>query len=520
MTGRGRLRPMGRAAPALSSPRPAELSRARRAPRLPPAVLLAVTLAAAAALRVWRLNDVGFNSDEAVYAGQAAAIATDPDLDEFFPVFRAHPLLFQTLLSLGFRLHLPEGFERLAAAALGVATVYLAYQLGRLLYGRRTGLLAALLMALMPYHVVVSRQVLLDGPMTLFATLTLVLFARFLTTGRRAWLYAAGAAMGLTFLSKETSIVLLGGIYAFLALTPEVGVRLRDLAVALGVMALVIAPFPLSLLLAGRTGTGESYLTWQLFRRPNHDWLFYPETVPEVIGPLVLLAAVMGLWLLRRQASWRERLLLCWIVVPVAFFQLWPVKGYQYLLPIAPALAVLAGRALSGRWASSPAFGMLATATVGVSLLIPTWNRVEGSARGSLLAGAGGLPGGREAGRWIDAHVPAGATVMTIGPSMANLVQYYGHRRAYGLSVSPNPLNRNPSYEPLANPDQSLRDNEVQYVVWDTFSASRSPSFSRRLLRYAARYNGRAVHTELLGARSARGLTARRPAIVVFEVRP
>jgi 4-amino-4-deoxy-L-arabinose transferase-like glycosyltransferase len=297
-------------------------------------------------------------------------------------------------------------------------------------------------------------------------------------------------------------------------------VRLRDLAVALGVMALVVAPFPLSLLLAGRTGTGESYLTWQLFRRPNHDWLFYPETVPEVIGPLVLLAAVMGLWLLRRQASWRERLLLCWIVVPVAFFQLWPVKGYQYLLPTAPALAVLAGRALSGRWASSPAFGMLATATVGVSLLIPTWNRIEGSARGSLLAGAGGLPGGREAGRWIDAHVPAGATVMTIGPSMANLVQYYGHRRAYGLSVSPNPLNRNPSYEPLANPDQSLRDNEVQYVVWDTFSASRSPSFSRRLLRYAARYNGRAVHTELLGARSARGLTARRPAIVVFEVRP
>ena len=63
-------------------------------------------------------------------------------------------------------------------------------------------------MALMPYHVVVSRQVLLDGPMTLFATLTLVLFA---LVSRRptgaTWLYAAGAAMGLTVLSKETSIV-------------------------------------------------------------------------------------------------------------------------------------------------------------------------------------------------------------------------------------------------------------------------------------------------------------------------
>jgi hypothetical protein len=109
---------------------------------------------------------------------------------------------------------------------------------------------------------------------------------------------------------------------------------------------------------------------------------------------------------------------------------------------------------------------------------------------------------------------------MTIGPSMSNLVQYYGHRRAYGLSVSPNPLNRNPSYEPLVNPDQALRDNELQYVVWDAFSASRSPKFSSRLLRYAARYNGRAVHSEVLPATGAHGLTARRPAIVVFEVRP
>jgi 4-amino-4-deoxy-L-arabinose transferase-like glycosyltransferase len=482
--------------------------------------LLGITLAVAAALRVWRLNDVGFNSDEAVYAGQAAAIAADPDLGELFPVFRAHPLLFQTLLSVGFRLHLPEGFERFAAAALGVVTVYLVYELGRVLYGRRAGLLAALLMALMPYHVVVSRQVLLDGPMTLFATLTLLLLTLFLTTGARAWLYAAGAAMGLTFLAKETSIVLLGGIYAFLALTPELGLRLRDLAVALGLMALVIAPFPLSLALAGHTGTGESYLTWQLFRRPNHDWLFYPQEVPEVIGPLVLVAALMGLWLLRGQASWRERLLVCWIVVPVAFFCLWPVKGFQYLLPIAPALAVLAGRALSGRWASSPAFGALATATVAVSLLIPAWQRVEGSTQGVLLAGAGGLPGGREAGTWIDEHVPIGARVMTIGPSMANIVRYYGHREAYGLSVSPNPLNRNPSYEPLTNPDQALRDNELQYVVWDTFSAERSPGFSERLLRYAARYNGRAVHTEALPARSSAGAAARRPAIVVFEVRP
>ena len=109
---------------------------------------------------------------------------------------------------------------------------------------------------------------------------------------------------------------------------------------------------------------------------------------------------------------------------------------------------------------------------------------------------------------------------MTIGPSMANLVQYYGHRKAYGLSVSPNPLNRNPSYEPLVNPDRALRDDELQYIVWDTFSATRSRSFAEKLLGYADRYDGRVVHTEVLPARTALGESADRPAIVVFEVRP
>jgi len=55
---------------------------------------------------------------------------------------------------------------------------------------------------------------------------------------------------------------------------------------------------------------------------------------------------------------------------------------------------------------------------------------------------SGGVPGGREAGRWIDRHVPKGAQMMSVGPSMANILQYYGHRKIYGLSVSSNPLHR------------------------------------------------------------------------------
>ena len=207
-------------------------------------LIVLVALASGAFLRLWQINAMGYNTDEAVYSGQAAAIAGVPALKDIFPVFRAHPLLFQFVLSLVYKIYFNDIVGRLLAVAVGLGTIYLTFEVGKTLYGRLPGAVAAVFMAFMPYHVVVSRQVLLDGPMVFFSTLTLYTMARFGKTRRVIWLYAAAVSMGLTFLSKETGIILLGAIYAFLALAPEIRVRFRDLIIAPVLMALVIAPFP------------------------------------------------------------------------------------------------------------------------------------------------------------------------------------------------------------------------------------------------------------------------------------
>src|SRR5512147_698003 len=186
---------------------------------------IALVLALAIGIRVWGLNQIGFNTDEAVYAGQAAAIARVPVLKDIFPVFRAHPLLFQFMLALLFNFGISDLAARLLAVAIGVATVFIVYRLGSLLYGEYTGILAALILAVMPYHVVVTRQVLLDGPLVLCTTLTLYMVARYALTKNPIWLHAAGIGLGLTFLAKETGIILLGSIYSFLALSSEIPLR-------------------------------------------------------------------------------------------------------------------------------------------------------------------------------------------------------------------------------------------------------------------------------------------------------
>src|SRR4051794_16621579 len=192
-------------------------------------------------LRLWAVDALGVNSDEAVYAGQAASLARDPAYLPFFPVFRAHPLLFQSLLSLEYRAFGVSSLGgRLLAVAFGMGTVWLTYAIGARLYGRRVGTLAALLIGVMPYPVVVSRQILLDTLMAFFATLALYLLIRYVQTDQVAWLYASAVALGLAVLTKETAILLAGGVYAFFALTRKTRLRLRQALIASALLVVTV----------------------------------------------------------------------------------------------------------------------------------------------------------------------------------------------------------------------------------------------------------------------------------------
>ena len=220
-------------APNSIHPEPRRLARIIRFPVLQPETAQALGLAAAMALaaiavvglglRLWHVNSMGYNSDEAVYAGQGAALAGDPELTKFFPIIRAPS---DALSVPGLGVHSSFGvndlFARLLSVAFGIATIFVVAKLGQVLYGRWVGVTAALLLAVMPYHVIVTRQVLLDGPMVFFTTLTLYLLAKYATTQRPIFLMATGASLGLVFLAKETGLVMVAAVYAFLALSPRI----------------------------------------------------------------------------------------------------------------------------------------------------------------------------------------------------------------------------------------------------------------------------------------------------------
>lgn len=500
------------------------------------AVVLAVLIGAV--LRLWGLSTVGFNSDEAVYAGQAAALAGNPTYAQFFAIFRAHPLLVQFLVSLLFQFGVNDVTPRLLAVAFGLAAIPLTYALGSLLYSRRVGAIAGLIIAVMPYHVAVSRQILLDAPMATLFLAAVYLLARFTATGAPRWLYAASFFAGMAFLAKETGVIVVGVAVAFALMTPAVQFSVRRIVAAAVILALAISPYPLSIAVAGASETARQFLIWQLLRRPNHSWTFYAEILPGAIGPLVLAFALLGLAFAIRRGGWQDRLIVAWLVVPLAFYQVWPVKGYQYLLPLAPCMALLVGRffdvpwwsRVEGWWRARRRDGerpnglgiatAVAVAMVVVSLAVPSVAAIATTTTVGSLAGTGGLPGGREAGLWIRSNVPEGSTFMTIGPTLSNIIQFYGQRRSLALSVSVNPLHRNPAYTPIQNPDRAIRRLEFQYLAYDVWSAGRSAHFADALRRYIEKFNGRLVHEQTATVRDTDGSVHQRVVIQIYAVRP
>jgi hypothetical protein len=111
---------------------------------------------------------------------------------------------------------------RALTATFGVATVLAVYQFGARLYDRRTGLMAALLLAVAPFAVRDAHYIKLDVPMTLFIVLCQAAVARLVVDGeaaahRRGWLIA-GAMAGLALSTQYYAFPVILSIVAAAAI--------------------------------------------------------------------------------------------------------------------------------------------------------------------------------------------------------------------------------------------------------------------------------------------------------------
>jgi mannosyltransferase len=289
--------------------------RAPSAARLPRWWPLAALTLLAAALRLSTLDLQSFWYDEA-----------------FTPVHVLHPSLWATLRGVARTENSPplwyllawadtrvlgtgELALRLPSALAGIATVPLAWGIGRELAGRRAAVLSAALVAVNPLFVWYSQEARAYGLFVLMAALAMLCFLRAerQPTGARLGAFALSGALAL--LTHYFAVFLLVPMVGWLAFGPgERRAAARRAALpALGVLALVgLALLPL---ISAQGGHGTQWIgRWPLSERlqaiPQYYLTGYSGAPlghgVELLIALVLLAGVaLGLWRIaeRRAAS-------------------------------------------------------------------------------------------------------------------------------------------------------------------------------------------------------------------------
>lgn len=252
------------------------------------------------------------------------------------------------------------------------------YFSARLLWGTRVAVLSLILVALDPFHLALARFLHLDavltGLMTVSVLSALVSLERPRADASR-WMFLilSGGVGGLAILQKSPAVFLVPFVALLLAadvVRGGVGGRAllpaaRDLVVwclAAGVIYMALWPAMWSdpigtvrQVLEGAVGYAEEGHDFgnYFLGQPVHDpgWGYYPVAVLLRLSPLVLIGLVASLgWLMKGRGRVRCRFgliaLLLYGVLFGAFMSLGGKKFERYLLPIFPALAIVAAAGL------------------------------------------------------------------------------------------------------------------------------------------------------------------------------
>jgi mannosyltransferase len=301
------------------------------------------------------------------------------------------------------------GLRALSALA-GVATVPVAYLVGAELRGRRTGIVAAALVAVNPMLLWYSQEARAYALFALLAAISFLYFIRVLKGGRRAdaigWGLASALALGTHYFAFFPVAV------EALWLLRRKGTRstLAGLAIVL-IGGLALAPLAIHQASTGHAEwiaghsilhrlwvTGTTFLvgeTGEIIARPENPWL--------ALAPFLL--AVAALLLIRLRGDVEERrvarvpllLAAATVALPVGLALLSPSKDYVLARNLLPALvpllvAVAIGVTLRGARGAGAVLGIaLAAYSLGFCVLVslsPSLQRPDWSAVADRLGGA------------------------------------------------------------------------------------------------------------------------------------
>jgi 4-amino-4-deoxy-L-arabinose transferase-like glycosyltransferase len=269
---------------------------------------------------------------------------------------------------------------RLPAYLFTLATAAVIFWFARRLWSVDEACVAVIAFLSMPLTIAFARTVIFDSALTFFMVVAIIAFYFAVESDDRKWNAIAWLSMGLGVLTKGPVAL---AVPLFVAIPYAIWrkrfAKIWSLA-GLILFVAVIAPWvaavqqvvPDFLRYVLVTETAERLTTGAL-KRTGPPWYF----VPYLIGGALPWSIVA----MRKPRDRDEIFLFLWIAIPFLFFSISQSKRPQYMLPLMPAIALLAARSIRMRVAA------IVIAVVGIIVIAAPHFRMD-----PIIAAAARMP--------------------------------------------------------------------------------------------------------------------------------
>lgn len=325
----------------------------------------------ARAFGIWYGLPSLYNSDEPFNVLNALAYGARKSLE---PTYFVYPTLYSYLLFVLYGLYFlvgkifgffqgaldfgaayfvnPTGLfvvGRFLSVAFGVASIGLIFKAGLRFFSKRVALIAAVLLTLSFSHVDISHWILLESTVVFMSALALYWILKILDEPSYRTTFIAGLVVGLAISTKYNAGFLLAPLLVSCALVyrKDISGLLKHIGLSLGACGLGFLlgspywlfsfssfkeslQYTLSHVNTGMVGHMSSIpVIWPLWEIISSDW---------TIGLILISGFIYAFF----QRNKKELLLLLFALPTLLFVGFWSRTGVHYLMPVYPALAILA----------------------------------------------------------------------------------------------------------------------------------------------------------------------------------
>lgn len=464
------------------------------------AVAVILVTAIAAFLRVWGVNwglpnslhQLTYHPDEIFQVG--AALRVDLLKLTLDPGFYNYPSGYINMGSFALRLASAYGMQidktltgaylvmRYLTVLTGVATVPFVYAAGAKFFGRISGILAALLIAIVPLHVVHSHFATVDVPATLWCTIALFCAAIILNKPSN-WAYViAGLSVGFAAGTKYNAALVVLPVIAAHFLCDRSERRHTRLVVMLVLCAVgFFISTPGFLLWPDKYIAGLQFELHhaasghgQVFLGRGPGWL---DVVTNSLGYgqgvalLVMSLIAVGYSIMKHK---REDIVLLAFLVPYfLLISFSSVRFARYAIPILPPIMILTARMMGGLYFEAKKHAPVALRYLWVAACAAVVLYTTAYSIGLDRLFVGEDPRD-EAARWFEANVTQGTSV-----AFPTVPWFYSPPLAPGITGAVGIENRynlmsESKYKLMADPEEEwnasiITKDKPQYVVMSDF---------------------------------------------------